>query len=131
LHSRWQIVLGKTSEQLPKLLATLGEIDAFFHDSDHSYDNMTFEFGTAWTFLRHEGLLLADDTDENESFSDFSMARGTKVVLFPSASANKRYGIAACKKTHEFIRANGGNLKPDIAFQNLSKDVREGDRRCR
>jgi hypothetical protein len=42
----------------------------FFHDSDHSYENMTFEFNWAWNELK-VACLVSDDVSENMAFSNF------------------------------------------------------------
>lgn len=42
----------------------------FFHDSDHSYENMTFEFDFAWNVLLVE-TIISDDIDGNTAFEDF------------------------------------------------------------
>lgn len=74
LRSRWHLTLGRTQETLPPLLRELGEIDLFFHDSEHSYECMTFEFSAAWPVLRPGGILLADDYSWNEAMADFARA---------------------------------------------------------
>ena len=40
LRVRWQLVLGPSREELPRLLERLGPIDFFMHDSEHSYECM-------------------------------------------------------------------------------------------
>jgi hypothetical protein len=42
----------------------------FFHDSDHSYENMKFEFDWAWNTLS-VGVLISDDIEGNTAFLDF------------------------------------------------------------
>ena len=42
----------------------------FFHDSDHSYENMYHEFDFAWNKLK-VSFLLSDDVDGNSAFYDF------------------------------------------------------------
>jgi len=74
LRSRWHLTLGRTQETLPPLLRELGEIDFFFHDSEHSYECMSFEFSAAWPVLRPGGILLADDYSWNEALADFARA---------------------------------------------------------
>lgn len=71
LRSRWELILGKSSEKLPELLGKLGSVDIFYHDSDHSYQNMTFEFEAVWPQIPHDGFLLSDDVKRNDAFKDF------------------------------------------------------------
>jgi hypothetical protein len=42
------------------------------HDSEHSYECMSFEFRTAWAALREEGVLVADDVNVNSAWSEFT-----------------------------------------------------------
>lgn len=42
----------------------------FFHDSDHSYENMKFEFSWAWDTLK-ANIIIADDIDNNKAFVNF------------------------------------------------------------
>lgn len=42
----------------------------YFHDSDHSYENMTFEFNWAWNELKVD-CLISDDVSDNTAFSKF------------------------------------------------------------
>lgn len=47
----------------------------FFHDSDHSYENMFFEFLWAWDHLKAE-VIISDDIDGNDAFFDFCKSAG-------------------------------------------------------
>jgi hypothetical protein len=58
----------------------LGSIDIFIHDSEHSYENMMFEYITAWHYLKEGGILLSDDTNLNKAFSDFSARVGSNLI---------------------------------------------------
>lgn len=68
---RHKIVIGKSSHRLFPLLKELKQIDMFIHDSEHSYENMLWEYRTAFPFIRVGGILLSDDVGLNESFDDF------------------------------------------------------------
>jgi predicted O-methyltransferase YrrM len=72
LRERWHLVLGRSQEELPPLLARIGEIDFFMHDSEHSYECMSFEFRTAWEALREGGVLVADDVNVNAAWDEFA-----------------------------------------------------------
>ena len=71
LKNNWKLILGDTKLELPKLLNELEEIDIFFHDSDHSYETMFFEYNQAWPHIRHNGFLVSDDVKRNLAFKDF------------------------------------------------------------
>lgn len=74
LRGHWTLRLGRSQEVLPHLLEELGSIDFFLHDSEHSYECMSFEYDLAWRHLRPGGLLVSDDTTWNTAFADFSRA---------------------------------------------------------
>ena len=80
LRRHWQLVLGRSQEELPPLLERLGEIDFFMHDSEHSYECMSFEFDTAWAALRSGGVLVADDVTVNSAWEEFAdrVGRGSQ-----------------------------------------------------
>ena len=78
LRHRWHLILGKSSEKLAPLFKKVAEIDIFLHDSDHSYQNMLWEFQIAWTYLKAGGLLLSHNIDYNDAFSDFCQDHGVK-----------------------------------------------------
>src|SRR5712692_7024184 len=80
LRDRWQLVLGRSEEELPPLLARLGTIDFFMHDSEHSEACMRFEFETAWAALREGGVLAADDVTANDAFATFASAQGREPI---------------------------------------------------
>jgi hypothetical protein len=42
----------------------------YFHDSDHSYENMVFEFDWAWNHLKSK-VIIADDVENNSAFYEF------------------------------------------------------------
>jgi hypothetical protein len=58
----------KTFKKLTNKLK--GEGLLFFHDSDHSRENMNFEIDWAWNFLKCE-YLVSDDIDGNSAFEKF------------------------------------------------------------
>lgn len=71
LRKHWELQLGSSQELLPKLVAKFPKVDVFFHDSDHSYENMMFEFNTVFPALSASGMIISDDVHKNESFKDF------------------------------------------------------------
>ena len=80
-RGRWNLILGRSQEKLPILLDKLGEIDFFLHDSEHSYECMTFEYQLAWKYLKSGGLLVSDDMSWNSSFYDFSRVHSREINI--------------------------------------------------
>ena len=72
LRNRWKLILGVSQEKLPELLNELGEIELFYHDSEHTYKNMLFEFKTVWPHIKRGGFLISDDINRNMAFDDFT-----------------------------------------------------------
>ena len=72
LRKRWDLRAGKSSDLLPTLLDEVKEVDIFLHDSEHSYENMYWEYKTAWTHIKTRGLLLSHDVSQNAAFRDFA-----------------------------------------------------------
>jgi len=90
LRDRWHLTVGRSQEELPPLLARLGELDLFVHDSEHSYECMDFEFRAVWPVLRAGGALVADDWNWNEAFEELArdaertpVTLGKKLALLP------------------------------------------------
>ncbi len=67
LRERWVLHLGASKE----ILSRIGECDVFYHDSEHSYENMMFEYQFARSCLSHHGILASDDIDWNHAWKDF------------------------------------------------------------
>jgi hypothetical protein len=82
LRSRWSLILGTSRKKLPQLLNQLGYLDLFHHDSEHSYGTMTYEYKTAWPYLRQGGLLLSDDVLWNKAFLDFCHTVNCRYTIF-------------------------------------------------
>lgn len=82
LKDRWDMRLGDAKIILPEILKNLGNIDIFFHDSDHSYEHMKFEFETVQPHFKNGSLLLSDDVDKNSSFQEHVNKFGLKSIQF-------------------------------------------------
>jgi predicted O-methyltransferase YrrM len=78
LRNRWELRLGKSQRQLPKLITKFDEIDIFIHDSEHTYPCMMFKYELSWEWLKNGGILLSDDISRNESFDTFTDVRKPK-----------------------------------------------------
>jgi predicted O-methyltransferase YrrM len=75
LRDRWDLLLGKSDELLPNLCGKLGSLDFFFHDSEHTYHNMMWEYTTVWPYLQSHGILASHDVEWNTAFQDFAAAQ--------------------------------------------------------
>src|ERR1051325_784900 len=71
LRERWELQLGDTYKLLPELLGRLDHVDIFLHDSDHSYEAMSFEFELALPKVEPGGLMMSDDSHLHTAWDDF------------------------------------------------------------
>ena len=71
LQNKWNLILGDSKKELPKILKKINSLDIFLHDSKHTYEHMTWEYKTIWPYLNSNGVLVSDDTNWNDSFKDF------------------------------------------------------------
>ncbi len=91
LRPCWQLILGDSKIELPKLIEGLEKFDIFYHDSDHSYEYMLFEYQTIWPKLSEDGFLLSDDIKWNKAFDNFLETINTKYT-------NRYRGFGIIKK---------------------------------
>jgi hypothetical protein len=98
LRRRWTFIRGASRRRLPKLLASLGQIDLFIHDSLHTHPTMSFELEQAWDRLRPGGALIADDVEGNAAFAEFGSSRaGADWFVAPHDGKPGLFGIAVKK----------------------------------
>ena len=71
LKNQWNLHIGDSKDLLEPVLANLGQVDCFLHDSLHTYDHMIWEFRTVWNYLTQGGLFLSHDVGANDAFLDF------------------------------------------------------------
>lgn len=71
-RGRWTLLRGSSRRLLPGLMAGLGEIDVFVHDSMHTARNVRFELDRAWPRLREGGAAVVDDIERNPAFEAFA-----------------------------------------------------------
>jgi Methyltransferase domain len=80
LRHRWTYVEGTSRRRLPGLLAEIGEVGVFVHDSLHTGRNVRFELDAIWPALSDPGVALVDDIGHSLGFHSFTQASA------PSAS---------------------------------------------
>lgn len=84
-RDRLDVRTGDARKLLPGLVDELDSIDLFYHDSDHTYDHMMFEFREAKRKLKPGGLIVADDVSWNASIWDFADKYGVPAYNFKGA----------------------------------------------
>lgn len=71
LRGPWTVHRGKVSRVFPRLVPALGEVDLFMHDSEHTYENMSYEMRTVWPRISQRGILASDDIIGNNAYLEF------------------------------------------------------------
>ncbi len=79
LKSNLDYVKGVSSIKLEGVLNSMQRLDVFFHDSDHSYENVKFELNSVWPKIRNNPLILVDNYDWSEATKDFAKERNLKL----------------------------------------------------
>lgn len=91
LRRLWKLHIDKSQNVLP----TLGfdrKIDMFFHDSDHSYKNMMWEFEWIYPRLSEGGIIISDDISFNNSIFDFAERNNEEVFFIRTSSRRIKAG---------------------------------------
>jgi predicted O-methyltransferase YrrM len=78
LRSSWTLLIGRSRDILPGIT---DNINMFLHDSEHSYENMTFELNWAFDRLPVGGIIVCDDIEWNRAYADFLAAHRFKFHL--------------------------------------------------
>jgi predicted O-methyltransferase YrrM len=84
-RDRFEVWNGDAKALLPKMVNKVDSIDLFYHDSDHTYDHMMFEFREAKRKLQPGGLIVGDDISWNASVWDFADQYGVPSYNFKGA----------------------------------------------
>jgi hypothetical protein len=79
-RDRWTYVHGSSRRRLRALLAELGPVGVFVHDSLHTARNMRFEMDEVWKVLAPGGVMIVDDV-YNQSFREFTAEAGCQSMV--------------------------------------------------
>lgn len=77
LRARWVLHRGTSKRILPTLLARVGRVGVFVHDSLHTYWNIIRELKAVQPYLSRPAIVLADDIHANTAFPEW--VRGNNV----------------------------------------------------
>lgn len=70
LKSRWSLYLDGDSNNLPKILNAVPQIDLFHYDSDKSYEGRQYAYNAVKDKMAPNSLILFDDSNDNPFFHD-------------------------------------------------------------
>jgi len=93
LRKRWNLILGDSKKELPKLISSIKSLDIFLHDSKHTYEHMLWEFETIWPVLKENGILISDDIHCSSVFDDFVNKVGKRNIKLKKQTDPYRFGI--------------------------------------
>lgn len=88
-RDRWTLTFADATYAMPRQFEGK-QIDCFFHDSDHSFDHMMFEYSFAAKHLADGGWIVSDDITMTEAFPRYFNARGAVFIH----KSNPNIGIA-------------------------------------
>ena len=95
MRAEWTVRMGTSRRELPPLLRTLGSIDLFVHDSQHTGRNTSFELQHALAVLRPGGALLVDDVYQSLAFRHFLDATALRwSSIGANSDGSYMFGIA-------------------------------------
>lgn len=90
LRDRWHLHEGDAREVLDELLAEVGPVDLFVHDSDHRRPHMRFEFETALDHLASGGVLASHDVRLSSLFGAFCRSRELRSCVVADTGIARR-----------------------------------------
>jgi hypothetical protein len=104
---RWTYLEGSSKQRLPPLVAEVGHVEVFIHDSLHTAENTLFEMEQAALAMPAGGVMLVDDIDSHVGFATFTERHpGYQTIICPAADREGMFGIAV--KTANTPGGTGG-----------------------
>lgn len=80
LRSRWTLILGNSRETLEPGLEKYGPFDIFMHDSEHTYEHVTFELNAALLHMKKHFMIIVDNYNWTDAPADFASAHKLRLI---------------------------------------------------
>lgn len=94
-RTRWSYIEGSSKQRLPALVADVGHVEMFIHDSLHTAENTVFEMEQAASAMRGAGVMLIDDIGSHSGFAIFAERNPRwQTIICASADRDGMFGIA-------------------------------------
>jgi hypothetical protein len=99
-RDRWSYLEGSSRDRLPPLVAEVGHVDMFVHDSLHTARNTLFEMEQAAAGMRPGGVMLVDDIKSHTGFATFARRHPEyQTIVGESEDRIGVFGIAVKART--------------------------------
>ena len=99
---RWTYLEGESQQRLPPLVAEVGQVELFIHDSLHTAKNTLFEMEQAASIMKPGGVMLVDDIRGHDGFATFARRHPEfTTVLCSTADRQAGFGIAVYAESPE------------------------------
>jgi Methyltransferase domain len=94
-RSYWSYLEGSSSQRLPPLVAKVGHVEMFVHDSLHTTQNTLFEMEQAASVMQPGGVMLIDDIGESrDAFTTFTQQNPHyQAIICPASDRDGIWGI--------------------------------------
>lgn len=94
-RSRWSYLEGTSRQRLPALVAGVGPVGLFIHDSLHTAKNTLFEMEQVASVLSPGGVMLVDDIKSHTGFATFARRHSEyQTLVCESLDVIGMFGIA-------------------------------------
>lgn len=94
-RARWSYLEGSSRQRLPPLLAKVGHVETFIHDSLHTARNTAFEMNQAASAMPPGGVILVDDISDHKGFTIFARQHPEyRTIICPPGDRLGLFGIA-------------------------------------
>jgi predicted O-methyltransferase YrrM len=91
----WTFLAGSSRQRLPSLVAEVGHVDLFIHDSLHTARNTLFEMEQVAPALPRGGVMIVDDVNLHDGFAAFAHRHPEyQTIVCEALDAIGTFGIA-------------------------------------
>lgn len=97
LRGRWTLHRGASRRVLPALLARLGPVDLFVHDSLHTYLNVRDELRLVGPRLGRPGAVVIDDADMNGAPDEWAARHARACTWITEEQKRRVFAVALAR----------------------------------
>lgn len=110
-HPNNKLILARSIDALLPTYQNYGPFDIFLHDSNHDVKHQTYEYNSAWGFLKPGGYLVTDDHGwgGHDAWYKFLKENNLKAIAMGDAQYVQKpmnYGFVPAAKAVEVHQVN-------------------------